>query len=301
MQIIQVVGGLGSQMMAYSLYIAMVKRRNQAIICDFSWFNYNRCHNGAELDRIFGIKQNMVSPGFAFFLHSRSFVAKILRRLAYLSGLLKNYSAERRNYNYDEDVFVQKGNVRYLQCWTSWKYFQGVEQEIIDLFKFPDVTDLENIRTRDLIKNSNSVSIHVRRGDALGSYLGSLVNDFYYKSAIDYICANIEDPVFFVFSDDIEWCRNNLRPRFVHYIDWNHGSSSFRDMQLMACCKHNIIPNSSFSWWAAYLNRNPGKIVIAPEKWGSAEVGVQLDDMNMPGWVLIKNSGFQVQESKLRR
>jgi hypothetical protein len=290
MKVIQIVGGLGSQMMAYAFYISMSERSSQEIICDFSSFSHRQEHNGVELQRIFGIEEKRLDKKLEFLFYSRSIAAKIIRKIIYELGLMKNYTGALKNFNYDEDVFVQNGNVRYFQCWTSWKYFQGVEQRIIDTFKFPNISEQENIRILELIENSNSVSVHLRRGDYLSSNLhANLAPDLYYKKAIKYIFENVKNPNFFVFSNDIEWCKENIKLKNIHYIDWNNGQSSFRDMQLMSHCKHNIIPNSTFSWWGAYLNRNPAKIVISPERWANPGLGVELNDMNMPDWVVIKN------------
>lgn len=125
------------------------------------------------------------------------------------------------------------------------------------------------------IRASNSVSLHVRRGDYVSNQKikkdaltpSGVCTEKYYFNAIEYIQAQIENPEFFVFSDDIEWCRQNLRLESAHYADWNVGKESFVDMQLMSCCKHNIISNSTFSWWGAWLNGNPGKMVLVPDKW----------------------------------
>jgi hypothetical protein len=290
MKVIRVVGGLGSQMMAYSLYLSMADRSDDNVICDFSWFHYHQSHNGAELNRIFGVEENRINRKLDFLFYSEFFVAKWIRKITFGLGFLKKYRAERKKYNYDEDVFYRKGNVVYYQCWTSWKYFENVEQKVVDAFQFPTISEPKNIEILDLIENSNSVAIHVRRGDYLESAsLRGLAPDHYYSSAMNHIDENIDEPVYFVFSNDIEWCKENIQSNNIHYISWNSGGSSFRDMQLMARCKHNIIPNSTFSWWGAYLNRNPGKIVVAPEKWSNPETGVELNDMNMPSWVAIKN------------
>jgi hypothetical protein len=118
----------------------------------------------------------------------------------------------------------------------------------------------------------NSISIHVRRGDYLNheSYK-NICGLNYYCSAIRYIKTLIMDPFFIVFSDDILWCKENLNnilsDTSVIYVDWNTGKESYKDMQLISNCKHNIIANSSFSWWGAWLNTFPNKIIIAPKKW----------------------------------
>jgi hypothetical protein len=137
-------------------------------------------------------------------------------------------------------------------------------------FKLP-VLDCKNIDIIEKINSSNSVSIHIRRGDYLqATWLYGDTQIEYYNNAIKYIKTKIEKPIFFFFSDDINWVQANFKVQNAHYIDWNIDNQSFIDMYLMSLCKNNIIANSTFSYWAAYLNINKDKIVIYPQKWFSA-------------------------------
>ena len=122
-----------------------------------------------------------------------------------------------------------------------------------------------------LNNEENSVGIHIRRGDYLKNWkYRGLCGIDYYQKAIAYILEHIKSPKFFLFSDDINWVKENISPLLkgynVTFVNWNHSINSYKDMQLMAMCKNLIIANSSFSWWAAYLNQN-NPIVVAPEKW----------------------------------
>lgn len=118
--------------------------------------------------------------------------------------------------------------------------------------------------------SSNSVSIHIRRGDFLSPQyyekLGDIATKYYYYNAIEYITNKINDPIFFVFSDDIEWVKLNLQIKNAIYITWNTDKNSYKDMYLMTQCKANIIANSTFSYWGAYLNDN-NPVVCYPKKW----------------------------------
>lgn len=131
-----------------------------------------------------------------------------------------------------------------------------------------------NERTRQIAKNinqENTVSVHVRRGDyqspAFIDTLGKCCDIGYYIRAIDYMKKQVDSPRFVVFSDDMEWAKSNLPLNNAIYVVHNTGADSWQDMYLMSLCKHNIIANSSFSWWGAWLNENEKKIVIAPEYW----------------------------------
>ena len=140
----------------------------------------------------------------------------------------------------------------------------------------------------DIIKSKQSpISIHVRRDDYLSSKyvsgFGGICTIEYYNKAVERIKEEVIDPVFYIFSDDINWCRENLKLEQGVFIDWNTGKESWQDMFLMSQCKHNIIANSSFSWWGAWLNSNSEKIVIAPRIWWN---GLK-DDVVPDSWIRI--------------
>jgi hypothetical protein len=290
-KVIYVVGGLGSQMMAYSLYLAM-RKRNQNVSCDFSWYDSNHCHNGAELNKLFGIDETRITGISSYFLFRSPLHLRIISKICTIANIVKYHNASDLKYNYDETVFDNTKTfalIVYYQCWTSWRYFAGVENEIKDVFIFPEINDpnLEEIESN--IRNSNSVSIHVRRGDYNNSdSLKNLTPLQYFEDAINVIRRKVDNPKFFVFSDDIEWCKNNFTSKDIIFVS-KYNYSNYIDMQLMSLCKHNILSNSSFSGWAAFLNRNNEKIVISPEVWSNYETGVELKDMNMPEWIKIKN------------
>lgn len=156
--------------------------------------------------------------------------------------------------------------------------FKGFEIERIDAelrraFHFPDLTEPENIDLAEQLQKSNSVAIHARRGDML-SVNGYCYRFGYFKRAVRYIKNHVERPSFYFFTDpgSMQWCREHERifgldftKDDVHFVTWNSGENSYRDMQLMSLCKHNIITESSFGFWGAYLNQNPNKITCSPD------------------------------------
>lgn len=151
-------------------------------------------------------------------------------------------------------------------------HIELIDREIRQAFIFPPLTDDKNRSFSEYIKDHESVAIHVRRGDML-RFNGVYYKTGYFKRAVKYIKDKIQNPVFIFFCDpeSNEFCRNNLNvfslseKDKIHFVNWNMGRESYRDMQLMSFCKHNIITNSSFGWWGAYLNENPNKITISPE------------------------------------
>lgn len=150
---------------------------------------------------------------------------------------------------------------------------EDIADEIREAFKFPELTGKKDIEAAGMINSCDSVAIHARRGDMLG-FNYAYYRFGYFQRAIRYIRKRIRKPVFFIFCDpgSVSWAKDNesvlgldfLRDE-VHFVDWNKGEDSYRDMQLMAQCKHQVITNSSFGWWAAWLNEYENKITISPD------------------------------------
>lgn len=148
-----------------------------------------------------------------------------------------------------------------------------IEEDIRKCFVFPTLVGEQNIKASDYIRSCNSVAIHARRGDMLGSNYACYATG-YFKRAVNFIRRHTINPKFFIFCDpgSIQWAKENeavLGLNFakdeIHFVDWNKSINSYIDMQLMAACKHQIITNSSFGWWGAWLNTNPKKITISPD------------------------------------
>ena len=142
--------------------------------------------------------------------------------------------------------------------------------EVRDSFVFKPFQDIRNIEIALEMSNCNSVAIHVRKGADYNSSINSGVCDLaYYKKGIELISEKIVNPVFYIFSDNPMWVKENFSFIEYKYIDWNPttGFGNHLDMQLMSNAKHNIIANSTYSWWGAWLNPNKDKIVMAPFIW----------------------------------
>lgn len=289
MKIVKILGGLGNQMFQYALFVALRNKfPNEKIYVDASYFNTYHVHNGLELNRIFGI--NLPQASFLDRLKVTYPVHwfKLSRVIRKVFPKRSTECIEAKDYTFNADVFTTESRY-YDGYWQNYKYFESYIDEVRLGFKFkmPLNTKTKNLLER-LRGDKNSVSIHVRRGDYLKAqnYTG-LCNLDYYKKAIKYIMQEIKCPVFYIFSDDIEWCKNNIAPLIQDseyiFVDWNRESESPLDMLLMSNCHHNIIANSSFSWWAACLNTNSDKITIAPEKWTNTKVNCKFQ---MPDWIL---------------
>jgi hypothetical protein len=159
-------------------------------------------------------------------------------------------------------------NAYLVGYWQCERYFDDIRTLIFAEFAPAGSMDKSNIITSQKIKRSISISVHVRRGDYVNNKFHTFMGLDYYRAAVAEITKKIPSPHFFVFSDDPEWCRENLDIGFpCTLVTHNVGPQAYWDIILMSRCHHNIIANSSFSWWGAWLNRNTDKIVIAPKQW----------------------------------
>lgn len=191
---------------------------------------------------------------------------------------------------YDKRFELLSKNTTLFGYFQNENYFKGISEQLKVDFTFRSPLSGENDKIRYKIEQMTSVSIHIRRGDYINNNSNLPVLDLsYYKKAIEYITSQIDNPYFFIFSDGIEWVKKNLDlSKLNHeFIDWNTNEDSYRDMQLMSLCKHNIIANSSFSWWAAWLNNNPSKLVVAPQKWYKGDTGIYPDGFLPKEWITL--------------
>jgi len=270
MIIVQLKGGFGNQLFQYAAALSLGKYHNVPVKVDISLLNIPDALIGTT--RAFDLLSIQHSIEVASKAEKNS--VKGNKLMQYLQKFLPHY---KRNiykevaFNYDQH-FLETGNKIYLKGYRqSEKYFESITNEIKKIFSIKEelIKDVSNVAL--LIQSENSISIHIRRGDytnaAMLEYHG--VQDIeFYNQAISFIKEKIANPKFYVFSDNINWVQENLNlNEEAHLITVDESPTSITDFYLMRCCKHNIIANSTFSWWAAYLNSNPDKIIIAPKRW----------------------------------
>lgn len=193
-----------------------------------------------------------------------------------------------KSFAYDPDILNTPDETLLDGFFQSEKYFQDIKDIIRSDFTFKNKLTGKNRFVAGKIKESNSISLHIRRGDYVkdkttNAFHGTAGLDYYFRGA-SYLKDKVDSPKYFIFSDDINWAKDNLKLPDVTFIDWNTGDKDYIDMQLMSLCKHNIIANSSFSWWGAWLNSNPKKIVITPKQW-FADTTVDTKDLIPNTWV----------------
>lgn len=251
-------GGLGNQMFQYAFYLQLKKWHPHDHFL-FDTTKTKDCHNGFEIDKMFHVDGRRERRDY-----------QRLKRLC--PRFLKSFHTikQTNSLEYDPSLLDSSYSLSAFEgFWQSEKYFESIANEVREAFAFRK--DLLNEPTGELAKklqNANCVSVHVRRGDylLLDDYLG-LCSIEYYFHALEYVKKNLDNPLFVFFSDDMSWVKEYLPVEDAIYVDWNQGENSWQDMYLMSQCKHNIIANSSFSWWGAWLNSNKDKMVVAPSKW----------------------------------
>jgi len=286
--IIKFNGGLGNQMFQYAFGYALERTIKIKTLFDMSFFEkkYARPY---QLD-IFNLQAKFVE----------NFLLKLKLKIMWNNRKnLKNKSFMGLNFycephfQYDKKAFRIPPNTFIEGFFQSEKYFKHVGNEIREAFTFKTKPDKFNQYLIDTINESNSVSIHIRRGDYVEKKryqdLYATCSLDYYKKGVEYIASKYENPKLFVFSDDIQWAKANWElPYETVFVDNNSGDKSYEDFRLMSLCKHNIIANSSFSWWGAWLNNNKEKIVIAPEKWFN-DKKINQDDVIPSEWIKLAN------------
>ena len=280
MIIIKFQGGLGNQMFQYALF-KRFQCLGREVKADLSFYDENTAHNGFELERIFGLSLPKASKEEIERLKDTN---KFLRRYRRFFNIgWKKTDVQQVLFDYKDDIF--KLDDAYLDgYWQSEKFFEPIIPGIKEDFKI-NLEDENNKGMAALIESSNSVSIHIRGTDfEKDKLLGGISTADYYKKAIELLRTKVDNPVFFVFSDDFEYAKKIINEPVV---DMNKGNDSYKDLILMSLCKHNIMANSSFSWWGAWLNRNPNKMVVCPSKWVNLK---RLDSLDIipDGWIRYK-------------
>ena len=257
-------GGLGNQMFQFAAAFTVAKRKQVDLFLDLSWLDTRNLHNGFELENVFDIysKVNFLKKDFIFKN------INIGRYLAKFDFKLKTF--EEPHFHFSSEIFNISNHVYLKGYWQSELYFREYSNELKKIFIFSKNINESISSIKNEIYNSNSISIHIRRGDYVSKkninhYID--LKNFYLKAAKN-VARQTTNPIFFIFSDDPGWVSKNFKLEYPYKIvNINNGINSFKDMYLMSLCKHNIIANSSFSWWAAWLNNNEHKMVFAPKNW----------------------------------
>ena len=294
MIIVKLQGGLGNQMFQYTAARCLLKNKKKLYL-DHQFLDANTSdseHFNARCYELHIFKNLKAVKATAFELSlfkSQSIFFNILRFL--LKSSIKYVQEIDSRYISLSDVPANTYLEGYFQ---SESYFKKHREIILKEFKFPSLDPINEALKNTIIACANAVSIHIRRGDYLKSKnvfdTHGILPLTYYKKALDILKDKHPVISLFIFSDDMNWVKGNLKvDNFkIYYIDNNSIGDSWKDMALMSYCKHHIIANSSFSWWGAWLNQYAEKIVIAPARWfADGNVHAFENDIVPDSWIRI--------------
>lgn len=292
MIIIQLAGGLGNQLQQYALYRKFVCLGREARL-DTSWFEKDHSATQRKLElayfdrllyEVCTRKEKEILTG------GEGIGGKLRRKL--LPATVHCFQ-ESKIYHPELLTFENMYISGYFAC---EKYYADILPDLREKIQFPPGMNPLNDQLAFEMKQCQSVSLHVRRGDYLNpenaAMFGNICTMDYYKGAVEKIKTMVPDPQFYLFSDDVSYVKNNFTGKEYRIVDINHGKDSFYDMWLMSNCSHNICANSTFSFWGARLNRNPDKIMIRPAIHKNSQVFVKEEMQDLwPGWVFLDAQG----------
>lgn len=274
----QIIGGLGNQMFQYAAGRVLSLERGHSLRLDISGFGRYGLHQGFELQRVFNCPVEIATEADVRGLLGWQFspgIRRVLSRPGMAAFRRAGFVVE-PHFHFWRGIRNVPSDCYLVGYWQSEKYWLEQAAQIRADFSFSSTLKDRNAEVAGQINQVNGVSVHVRRGDYANNprtnAAHGLCSPEYYQTAIQCIAGRVDYPHFFVFSDDVEWTREHLKLSFpCQYVDHNHGAESYNDMRLMSLCRYHIIANSSFSWWGAWLDAKPGKIVIAPKRWFADE------------------------------
>ena len=271
MIVTRLLGGLGNQMFQYAVGRHLSIVHGVPLLLDITGLQQGseRTYSLGNYKITASIASSEVVKSFEYVRFSKR-KNRYLKALEWLFGEKQAYYTE-KSFNYDPHVLKQKNNTYLDGYWQSERYFLGICQQIRQDLQLKAILSKQQSDIKEDILATNAISVHVRRGDYLtnpdANRILGVLDSTYYEKAILKIASLLRKPIFFVFSDDLHWCKENLDLGLPTIFVDNGNGQDWEDLELMSTCKHHIIANSSFSWWGAWRNNNPNKIVIAPSRW----------------------------------
>lgn len=305
MVIVRAMGGLGNQLQQYALY-RKLEHMGKDVRLDTSWFTNESLQASMlaarELELAYlnplpykAASDDEIRSVLGRLWEEPEKVAAKVRRKLFPAA---NPAFEEKDMYHEEIFFMDR---KYLiGYWACEKYYADILDILRTDISFPQSSDSElqdkNNAVIRKMEETESVSVHIRRGDYLDDInrelFGGICTEGYYQRAIEYIKERLPETRFFLFSDDIPYVKEHYQGDEYQVIDWNQGKDSFYDMMLMSRCRHNICANSTFSFWGARLNPHDDKIMIRPSIHKNTQVCIpeQMKDL-WKGWTLITPQG----------
>ena len=301
MLIARITGGIGNQLFQYAFVRSLSIKLNQKFNLDLSWYrdyhkfekadNPNAATKREYLLDKFNINENLLNPVYlsiSYRLNNSPILNKIIK---YPPFRYFSYNTTTElDFNFNK---IKSFNNVYLSgFWQKSDLFEEYKDVIKEEFVLKNKLSAENKILLKNIESTNSVAVHIRRGDLLSRPVAAAEQPYsskkYYYNAINKIAGIVERPEMFIFSDDIDWVKNNYKFNIsTTYVD-NNGPD-YEHFELMCNCKHQIIANSTFSWWAAWLNNYQEKIIISPKWWYKDPVKNESIIRIPENWIILNN------------
>ncbi len=286
-------GGLGNQLFQYTVGRQLSLQKNVALVLDTSFYesqevrSFKLQHFNIQAETTSSLKDSHfiklctgTNLSSKFYQTTQKFLPKRIR----------TFYKESKLWGYESTLYKTSPPIYLKGFWQHYKYYEQLHPQIITELTPRENPDEETKAIfNSLSKDEFSVSVHIRRGDYItnpeAKFMGVLPLDYYLKG-IRIIQEKIKDPAFYFFSDDLQWVKDNLKiDARSNYMDIGQGKKDYLELYLMSKCRHNIIANSTFSWWSAFLNQHPNKIVVSPHQWVSdpeKNKGIQIQ---FPDWI----------------
>ncbi|MCU7521148.1 MAG: alpha-1,2-fucosyltransferase [Ignavibacteria bacterium] len=294
-------GGLGNQLFQYAIARRLSKKCNCDFKLDISAFQNDNFGRDYMLGK-FNVIQNIVTSEELRTINlwfSNSCKGKLLRCGSKVLPYYRRYIVnETRPYFYDQNILKIRNNSCLNGYWQNENYFKEIRDILLKEFVVVSKLRGKNKDLADDINKTNSVGIHIRRHKGIQSNSVlykkvvsqyGLVSNEYYNRAVDIIANKQSNIEVFVFSDDIEWAKANLNFTYpITFVDNNDEANGYEDFRLLSLCKHQIIANSTFSWWAAWLNNYHDKVIISPNKWVQSLLNIP-NGIYPDNWLLLNN------------
>lgn len=261
----EIMGGLGNQMFQYACGRALAEKNHTSLELDISWF----LDASRQYDlRRFHIQEYICHNENILKLKDSGRLYRIKNRLLNNLKIVDEKKVEKEGYKFPSGI-----NLYLRGYWQSEEYFSKIADALRKEFVLKDDLSENSIRwEQKILETPNSVSVHIRRGDYITSKINRKIYRAipieYYYQCLSVLKEKYGNITVFVFSNDIPWVKENLKLDVsMYYVEGNDEEHGYEDMHLMSLCHHNIIANSTFSWWGGWLNRHVDKMVFSPLKW----------------------------------
>ena len=296
MIIARLTSGLGNQLFEYAVgrQLSLTSGLPLKLDCTHYFVDKVRSYKLGYFDICAEVISDVEVARFLKFQRNTSLIGTLYRSFqSFYPKHKRRQFVETGCYFYDPELMSIKSSAYLYGYWQHYKYYENLYPQILDELTVKDefMHDSNGIIS-EILQDSSAVSIHVRRGDyardpKTNRYYGLLPMD-YYDRAVAIISQSVAKPKFYVFSDDLLWVKENFKINgVVRFVDIESGTKDYLELYAMSKCRHNIIANSTFSWWGAFLNRNAAKIVIAPSHWVNDPIVNETINLPLPTWVRI--------------